>query len=190
MLLIFSKPASHFHLLFSSLSFPPTPTSSIAHHWTFAFNAPPRNMLLLFQHGTWLCYFTMELASTFAPPWNRLSAKRRYVPQLVMWCLLFIWRSWNPNFFYQFFFPSLVLRSCHSLWLWFVVEVRGWGWGCGSCFVVHASCFFSSIRDSWFILKVVVRSVWQWFVQFVLMFSSCLKYSCLNVTSYFMIIIV
>ncbi|KAL9328230.1 hypothetical protein ACSQ67_003233 [Phaseolus vulgaris] len=33
-------------------------------------------MLLLFQDGTWLCYFTMELASTFAPPRNRLSAKR------------------------------------------------------------------------------------------------------------------
>ncbi|KAL9319722.1 hypothetical protein ACSQ67_011561 [Phaseolus vulgaris] len=34
-------------------------------------------MFLLFQHETWLCYFTMELASTFAPPRNRLSAKRR-----------------------------------------------------------------------------------------------------------------
>ncbi|KAK8470291.1 hypothetical protein PHAVU_004G100414 [Phaseolus vulgaris] len=64
----------------------------------------------------------------------------------------------------------LVILCGYGLWWRFVVEV-----------VVHASCFvlylllidlwfmlrassytfFSSIRDSWFILKVVVRSMWQ-----------------------------
>ena len=38
-----------------------------------------------------------------------------------------------------------------------------------------SSCtFFSSVFDSLFVLKVMVRSLWQW-LGFVLMFSSCLK---------------
>ena len=92
------KPTFHFHLLFSSVSFlSNSHLTPIAHHWTFASTASTRNVLLLFQHETWFCYSTMELASTFAPPQNRLSTKRKYLPRLVMWYLLFIWWSWNPN---------------------------------------------------------------------------------------------
>ncbi|KAL9319728.1 hypothetical protein ACSQ67_011567 [Phaseolus vulgaris] len=90
-------------------------------------------MLMLFQHGTWLCYFTMELASTFAPPRNRLSAKR------------------SASF--SSFFVAMVCGggSWLRLRLWFMLRASSY-------------TFFSSIRDSWFILKVVVRSVWQWFM--------------------------
>jgi len=124
------KPAFHFHFHFSSLSFSSNShLTPIAHHWTFDSTAPQWNVLLLFQHGTWFCYSTMELASTFAPPQNRLSTKKcRYVLWLVMWCLLFI--DLGTLIFLISLFSSLVRRSRHSLWLWFMIEV-----------VVRASCF-------------------------------------------------
>ncbi|KAK7372807.1 hypothetical protein VNO80_06195 [Phaseolus coccineus] len=115
---------------FSSLHsyFRSTPTSAIAHHWTFASTALPRNVLLLFQHGTWFCYFTMELASTFAPPRNHLSGGFFFVVSAS----------------FSSFFVAMVCGgdSWLRLRLWFMLRASSY-------------TFFSSIRDSWFVLKVV-----------------------------------
>jgi len=149
----------------------------------------------MLSHGTCFCYSRTEHGYATSP-WNLLQPSLHHETACLQSAGMF--RNWwcgvcclfddlgTLIFFYHFFF--VVSASFLSF---LVAMVCGGGSGLRLrlrlWFMLRASSytFFSSIHDSWFILKVVVRSVWQWFVQFVLMFSSCL-----NFAIYFMIIII